>query len=112
MTALFAEPSRVPLRTALAGVPAYVAGRPAPAVPGLVTYKISSNENPYPPLPSVLDAIADAAARINRYPDMSNVALKQAIAEHYGRNAAQVSVGPGSTGVLVQFVQALCSPGD
>jgi len=112
MTEPFADPSRVLLRAALGAVPAYVAGRPAPDVPGLVTYKVSSNENPYPPLPAVLRSIADAAQRINRYPDMSNAALKRAIAAHHGRDAGQVSAGPGSTGVLVQFVQALCEPGD
>ncbi len=100
------------LRPALGGVPAYVAGRPAAPVEGLTTYKVSSNENPYPPLGSVFSVIADAAAGVNRYPDMSNVALKEAIAAFHGFEPSCVTVGPGSTGVLVQLVQALCDPGD
>ena len=112
MSASFPADSPVRLRPALGRMPAYVAGKPAPEIPGLATYKISSNENPYPPLPSVLATLADAAARVNRYPDMSNVELKAAIAAHHGFAAEAVSVGPGSTGVLVQFVQAFCDPGD
>ena len=41
----------VHLRSALDALPAYTPGRPAAAQPGVTTYKISSNENPYPPLP-------------------------------------------------------------
>ncbi len=58
------------LRSALGRLPAYTPGKPAAAPPGVTAYKISSNENPYPPLPSVLDAVRSAAAEMNRYPDM------------------------------------------
>lgn len=109
---LFDAPTQARLRPALDGVPAYVAGRPAPAIPGLTTFKISSNENPYPPLPSVQAVIADAAMHVNRYPDMANTGLISAIASHVGVPAECVTVGPGSTGVLVQLVEALCDPGD
>ena len=34
----------------------YVAGKPPAPRPGLTTYKLSSNENPYPPLPGVVEA--------------------------------------------------------
>src|SRR5215475_9178317 len=56
------EPMTGPrLRHTLAGIPAYVAGRnPLPRA-GLTTYKLSSNENPYPPLPGVLEAAVAAA---------------------------------------------------
>jgi len=108
----FQDPCQLRLRPALGGVPAYVAGRPAAPVEGLVTYKVSSNENPYPPLPSVLSAISDAAGAANRYPDMSNTGLKAAIGAFHGFDADCVTVGPGSTGVLVQLIQALCDPGD
>ena len=42
------------LRAALEGIPTYKPGRPA-AAGGPVAYKLSSNENPYPPLPGVLE---------------------------------------------------------
>ncbi|HQD61186.1 MAG TPA: histidinol-phosphate transaminase [Propioniciclava tarda] len=112
MSELFDAPSLARLRPALAGVPAYVAGRPAKPIPGLITYKVSSNENPYPPLPSVAAAIAEASGHVNRYPDMMNVALKAAIGESCGFAPASVTVGPGSTGVLAQLIGALCDSGD
>ena len=47
------------LRPEMSDVPAYRAGRPAPEG----AYKISSNENPYPPLPSVLEALGQRPRR-------------------------------------------------
>jgi histidinol-phosphate aminotransferase len=96
------------LRAALDDVPAYRAGRPAP--PG--AYKVSSNENPYPPLPSVVDAIARAASQANRYPDFASTRLVARIAEHHGVPEGQVAVGTGSVGVLQQVVQATAGAGD
>ena len=74
----------VPLRPALAQLPSYVAGRPAPARPDLVTYKLSSNENPFPPLPGVLEAVAQASASMNRYPDIANTLITEALAARLG----------------------------
>ncbi len=102
----------VRLRKALEGVPAYAPGRPAAAPAGVTPYKISSNENPYPPLPGVLDAVAAAAAEVNRYPDMATTVLTAAIAERVGVPVTHIATGTGSVGVLGQIVQALCDPGD
>ncbi|MBD3782117.1 MAG: histidinol-phosphate transaminase [Micrococcales bacterium] len=107
-----ARPTPVHLRDALAALPAYTPGRPATVREGLVAYKISSNENPYPPLPSVLEAVRDAAAGMNRYPDMAVTALTEAIAARLGVPAARISTGPGSVGVLDQLVRATCDDGD
>lgn len=98
------------LRAALDGVPAYRPGRPAGTGHG-PQYKLSSNENPYPPLPGVLDAVAAAAAELNRYPDMFATGLVTALAEHLGVTPAEVVVGPGSVGVLTQIVQAAAGEG-
>jgi histidinol-phosphate aminotransferase len=100
------------IRAALDGIPSYVPGRPAAAVPGVRSYKISSNENPYPPLPSVLQAIHDAAAAANRYPDMFATALSQAIADRFGVPPEHVATGTGSVGVAQQVVQTMAGPGD
>lgn len=96
------------LRRALDDLPAYRAGRPAPAG----AYKISSNENPYPPLPSVLAALADAAGRANRYPDFASTALVEALAARLDVPAACLAVGTGSVGVAQQLVQATADAGD
>ncbi|WP_336924074.1 histidinol-phosphate transaminase [Aquipuribacter sp. SD81] len=99
------------LRSALASLPAYRPGR-APAGTGGPSYKLSSNENPYPPLPSVLDVLADAGRLVNRYPDMFATGLVHAVAERHGLAPEQVVCGTGSVGVLGQVVQATCETGD
>lgn len=109
---LFDAETLVRLRPALAGVPAYVAGKPAPMIEGLITYKCSSNEIPWGPTASVHQAMSEALASANRYPDMNSVALKAAIAEFNGRSADQIAVGAGSSGVLSQIINALCDDGD
>jgi len=79
---------------------------------GLPAWKLSSNENPFPPLPSVAKVVADSLGAVNRYPDMAATELVQAIAEHHGVPESHVATGTGSVGVLQQFVQATCDAGD
>jgi histidinol-phosphate aminotransferase len=102
----------VRLREALAAVPAYKPGAPTVAREGVTAYKISSNENPYPPLPSVLKVVQDAALQMNRYPDMAVTDLTQALARRLGVPAERVATGTGSVGVLGQIIAATCDPGD
>ena len=104
--------SDVRLRGALDQVPAYVPGKPAAAPEGVTAYKISSNENPYPPLPSVLEVVREAATTINRYPDMAVTGLSQALADRLGVPVEHIATGTGSVGVLGQVIQATCDPGD
>jgi histidinol-phosphate aminotransferase len=89
-----------------------VPGKPPAARAGLQTYKLSSNENPYPPLPGVLDAVADAASRMNRYPDMGCVALYDALAAKLDVEVDQLAAATGSVAVLYHLLQAYCDPGD
>lgn len=102
----------VRLRSALASVPGYVAGRPAGPSAAHTVYKVSSNENPFPPLPSVVEVIRTAALEVNRYPDMAVSALTHGIAEALGVPADTIATGTGSVGVLGQIIDALCDPGD
>lgn len=97
----------VRLRPVLASLPAYVPGR---TVPGAI--KLASNETPYPPLPSVVAHIADAAGTVNRYPDSHSTALAGAIAARYGVDPASVVVGCGSVSLCTQLVQAAADAGD
>ena len=101
----------VRLRAAIAGLPAYKAGRPAAPYSG-TAYKLSSNENPYPPLPGVLATAVAAVEEINRYPDFGSTALLEEIAKFTGVPPERVAVGTGSVGVLQQLVQATAGPGD
>jgi histidinol-phosphate aminotransferase len=98
----------VRLRAALDGIPAYRAGQPAP--PG--AYKISSNENPYPPLASVRKVLEDAAGTVNRYPDFASTALVRALAARFDLPEERFAVGTGSVGVLQQVLQSVVDPGD
>ncbi len=102
----------VRLREALAAVPPYKAGKPAAAREGVTVYKISSNENPYPPLPSVLKVVADAAMQMNRYPDLAVTELSLALARRLDVPPDHIATGTGSVGVLGQIITATCDPGD
>ncbi|MGN6243940.1 MAG: histidinol-phosphate transaminase [Motilibacteraceae bacterium] len=100
------------LRPALDAVPAYVPGRPAQARQGMQTWKLSSNENPYPPLPSVLEVVRSEAESFQRYPDMFATALVAEIADRFDVPVEHVATGTGSVGVLGQIVQAVAGEGD
>jgi histidinol-phosphate aminotransferase len=101
------------LRAVLERLPAYVAGRPPGAAPsGVRPYKLSSNENPFPPLPGVVEAARDAAGDLNRYPPPTAIALERALAARFGVDPAQVVVGAGSVGLLQQLVAAAAGDGD
>ncbi|WP_370890704.1 histidinol-phosphate transaminase [Janibacter sp. GXQ6167] len=106
------EHTPIGIRPALDTVPAYVAGKPATVRADLTVYKVSSNENPYPPLPSVLDVVREAAASVNRYPDPGVTGLTDALAERLAVPRERIATGTGSVGVLGQIVQATCDPGD
>jgi len=95
-------------RRALTGIPAYRAGRPAFGG----SAKLSSNENPFPPLAGVEAAIADAAGAVNRYPDFGSARLLQALSDRLGVDQDQISVGTGSVAVLVQVMTAMVEAGD
>ncbi|MFJ9109440.1 histidinol-phosphate transaminase [Streptomyces sp. NPDC102283] len=99
------------LRAELDGVPAYVPGKPA-AAGGPVAYKLSSNENPYPPLPGVLESALAAAGNFNRYPDMACTGLMNELADRFGVPLAHLATGTGSVGVAQQLLQATSGPGD
>ncbi|MFI1729213.1 histidinol-phosphate transaminase [Streptomyces acidicola] len=99
------------LRAELDGIPTYKPGKPA-AAGGPVAYKLSSNENPYPPLPGVLEKVMAAAGSFNRYPDMMCTALMNELADRFGVPVSHLATGTGSVGVAQQLLQATSGPGD
>ncbi|MFJ8279577.1 histidinol-phosphate transaminase [Streptomyces griseoviridis] len=99
------------LRAEMEGIPTYRPGRPA-AAGGPVAYKLSSNENPYPPLPGVMESVTAAAASFNRYPDMACAGLTAELSDRFGVPAAHLATGTGSVGVAQQLLQATSGPGD
>jgi histidinol-phosphate aminotransferase len=69
--------------------------------------KLNSNENPYPPSPQVLAAMANFQAELlRRYPDPLAAKFAQAVAETFGIPADWVIAGNGSDDVLTMIVRA------
>jgi histidinol-phosphate aminotransferase len=92
-------------------MPAYTPGRKPVAAAGREAHKLSSNESPYGPLPSVLKVLAEAAGDVHRYPDNGAEALTAALADRFAVPASHIAVGPGSVGVLKQIIEAASGPG-
>ena len=103
-------------RADLDALPSYVPGRnPTDLARDLglsEAIKLASNEVPYGPLPGVVEAVAEAAAGVHRYPDSGVVALRAALAERYGVPADRVATGCGSVALAENLVRATCLPGD
>jgi histidinol-phosphate aminotransferase len=97
-------------RSVLDGFTAYQPGR-TPVSSAGKSHKLSSNESPYEPLPSVVEAIAEAARSVNQYPDNGATALIDAIADRFGVPPQHVAVGCGSVGVTQQLLEAVGEPG-
>jgi len=98
------------LRALLDDFVAYKPGKPA-AAPDGTAFKLSSNESPFGPLPSVVDAIARAAQQTNRYPDNTASELIGALAERFAVPAEHIALGCGSVGVTQQLLAAVAEPG-
>ncbi|GAA2109334.1 histidinol-phosphate transaminase [Actinomadura alba] len=97
-------------RTVLERIVAYKPGRMVVS-PGGRSFKLSSNESPYGPLPSVVEAIAEAALQVNRYPDNGCTELIAALSARYGVPADHIAVGCGSVGVAQMLLEAVGEPG-
>ncbi|VXB95817.1 histidinol-phosphate transaminase [Nocardioides sp. AX2bis] len=93
-------------------IPAYVPGRPPTPRPGTTTYKLSSNENPYPPLPGVVEAAHRAVDTMNRYPDMGSALLYAGLSDRLGVPVEDLATGTGSVALIYQLLTAYCDPGD
>ena len=107
--------SVLPLRDELRGEVPY--GAPQLDVP----VQLNVNENPYPPservVAEIAAAVADAARRLNRYPDRDAIALRADLAAYLtadggvGLSVDQVWAANGSNEVMLQLLQAFGGPG-
>ena len=120
------DPSPAPSSDRPAGRPA-----PRPAIGALTGYrpgrsasqanrdhglsdaiKLAGNENPYPPVPAVAEAVATEIESANLYRDHRATALRAAIADWVGIGADRVTVGAGSIAIIYQLAVAYLDPGD
>src|SRR3984893_19316849 len=83
------------------------------AVPiALSPFALSLTENPFPPLPAVRSAVIEAVDAANRYPEFLPERLRSLIAGRVGVRDEQVVIGNGATGVILQVLLAVTSPGE
>ncbi|RJG11884.1 histidinol-phosphate transaminase [Pseudomonas cavernicola] len=74
--------------------------------------KLNTNENPYGPSPKALAAMqTELNDNLRLYPDPNGERLKQAIADYYGVQPAQVFLGNGSDEVLAHAFHGLFQHG-
>jgi len=74
--------------------------------------KLNTNENPYGPSPKAIAAMqAELNDNLRLYPDPNSDRLKQAVADYYGVQTAQVFVGNGSDEVLAHAFHGLFQHG-
>jgi histidinol-phosphate aminotransferase len=100
----------VRLRQMLADLPLYRAGQRPATRAGLVTYKLSSNENPAGAPEAVLASLPGSA--VHAYPDPGSSALITALATYTGLAPDQLAVGCGSVSLCQNAVQIAADPGD
>lgn len=74
--------------------------------------KLSSNENPFGPSPKAIEAVAETAATLHRYPGTDHAELRALIAAQHKLAAERIICGVGSDEVLQFIVQAYTGPGD
>ena len=75
-------------------------------------FKLSSNENPFGPSDSVVNAYNDALKDITIYPDPSNKLLVSKLSEFYSINPNNIICGCGSDEILHLLARAYLSGND
>ncbi len=74
--------------------------------------KLASNENPFPPAPAVREALVAALDGLNRYPDGSAHALRQALAKKHDVSADGIVVGNGSNELIELLARTFVRAGE
>jgi histidinol-phosphate aminotransferase len=113
------DPAEIPddfVTAAVAGLTPYEPGKPVEEVQrelGLErVVKLASNEGPFGPFPSALDAIERAGPELNRYPDGGAYRLRAELAERNDVRFEEVAVGAGADGLVDGVSQAFLDAGD
>ena len=110
------EPRSELIRPALDGLVPYEPGKPVELVQrelGLTrVVKLASNEGPFGPFPSALEAIQRALPESNRYPDGGCYRLRETLADRHGVRFEEVIVAAGADAVIGYACQSTLDPGD
>jgi histidinol-phosphate aminotransferase len=89
----------------------YVGGK-STARAGVRVVKLSSNESPFGASPAALQAYADAAKTLHRYPDGQAKALRAALGEVFALPPAQIVCGAGSDELIGLLIHAYVGVGE
>jgi histidinol-phosphate aminotransferase len=96
------------------GLPAYIPGRPIEEVERELkvhAIKLASNENPIGPSPKAVEAVRNAVAEANRYPDGGTHLFRHKLARQHGIAMDQIFMGLGSSEIIDLAARILLSPG-
>ena len=74
----------------------------------MVLTKLNTNESPFPPMPEVVQAVAEEAARLQLYPDPDCTELRKAIAEVQGVDPDEIICNNGSDETIYFAFLAYC----
>src|SRR5580700_6569290 len=104
--------SRPLVRSSIRALDGYVPGEQPR--PGQRLVKLNTNENPYPPSPRVIKAVANAALgqALRLYPAPQADAFIAAAARRYGFAERMIVAGNGSDELLAMLFRATLGPGD
>src|SRR5437899_5971014 len=96
------------IRPPIRSLHAYVPGE-QPKIKGLI--KLNTNENPYPPSPTVLKAVRAAVdGRLRLYPNPTAQPLRERLAKFHRCNPENIIVGNGSDELLALATRAFVEP--
>jgi len=100
-------------RPGILDISPYVAGASsAVAAPDGRISRLAANESPLGASPRAIEAFSNAADSLHRYPDGSAAALRAALADHHGIDAAGIVCGNGSDELLALLAKCYAGPGD
>ncbi|MCB9591385.1 MAG: histidinol-phosphate transaminase [Sandaracinaceae bacterium] len=74
--------------------------------------KLASNENPRGPSPRAIEAMREAAAGVNRYPDAASWNLRSELAAHHGISMEEIVMGNGSNELIDLICRTYAGPSD
>jgi histidinol-phosphate aminotransferase len=99
------------LKASLREFAPYAPGQQPPDGDGWV--KLNTNEAPWPPSPSVLEAVRAAVdGSLRLYPSPTSQAAREAVARHHGVGVDQVAMGNGGDELIEMAFRAFAGPGD
>jgi histidinol-phosphate aminotransferase len=105
------SPDRPQPQPGLLKIAPYVPGK-SQAAPGVTAIKLSANESPLGASPAALNALREADAHPEIYPEGTSRVLREALAEVHGLDPERIVCGNGSDDLLHLLAQCYLGAGD